>query len=236
MLHAGARAVGRRVAPGPSRGGASPPGARRVSLRARRFPSRRGSIDPPGGAPDDGTSSRARKRRRSARSAAVSLARRAKASGQPPGGTPGGSPGPAAVTAPSQEHDPVRRRGLPLRKRGQHRARIERQVRSQDLAHTRDRLPFRLVSATSSTSLEIDGSSRALAVIRRQVAWPSRTRVSASTAIRTPATSSTASQLRRSPGMGIGTSVRTGTTAGRRPWNRPRSRTCGESRSGSPSG
>jgi hypothetical protein len=75
-----------------------------------------------------------------------------------------------------------------------------------------------------------------LPAIARSSAWTSPMRVSASTRAAKPGHSTTASALRRSPSMGIGTSVRQRVLLGNRRRNRSRSARCALSRTGSPSG
>ena len=78
--------------------------------------------------------------------------------------------------------------------------------------------------------------SRCFAAIRRSSAWTSSIRVSASTIARRAGPSMTASALRRSPGIGIGTSVRQRSPLPRRGRKRSRRARCAASRTGFPSG
>lgn len=78
--------------------------------------------------------------------------------------------------------------------------------------------------------------SRCLPAIPRSSAWMSARCVSASTIASRPSTSMTASALRRSPTMGIGTSERHRMPGSSRARSRPRSARWPLSRTGSPSG
>jgi hypothetical protein len=96
-------------------------------------------------------------------------------------------------------------------------------------------LRFAAVSATSKTTM-LTPPSRHFRAIRRSRAWMSTRRISASTPTTTEPSRHCASQARRSPGIGNGTSVRQATLGGSCSRKRRRSRSCPESLTGSPSG